>query len=247
MLKSYFKTAWRALMKNKLLSAINMVGLSAGIAFVFLIGSFVWSEYQVNRPLDPDRTIYMVRSEWKDPNMGMDFTSPAPIGQALREEYPHLVSDFHHFDGLTIIAGQGEKVFRQSTHIGDSNLLTFFRLPLLHGDAKTALNQPYTLVITKEQALRYFGKTDVVGQTLRIQTFTGSHQDFNITGVLDDMPFNTMMNYHPEGDQFFLSASSLRIFQREAGFRTWQNMFIINYIKLQPGKKPEDLTAAVDQ
>ncbi|MEP6724874.1 MAG: ABC transporter permease, partial [Bacteroidota bacterium] len=66
MLKNYFKIAWRNLWKNKVFSAINIAGLSAGIAFALLIGGYVWGELQVNKQLKNEGQQYFLQSEWKN-------------------------------------------------------------------------------------------------------------------------------------------------------------------------------------
>src|SRR5450432_1699050 len=79
MLKNYLKTAWRNLLKNKAFSFINAFGLSIGIAFALLVGSYIWSELRVNADLENNDRIYMVQSKWKDPDMGFDFSTLAPL------------------------------------------------------------------------------------------------------------------------------------------------------------------------
>ena len=110
---------------------------------------------------------------------------------------------------------------------------------LLHGNAQTALKSPFTVVITKDKAIKYFGKTDVVGQTITIESFSGSKHDFLITGVLNTIPKNSvtqLIDDYP-GD-FYVSTDNLDFFGRNM---SWQNPFIANYIELQKGVTPKDL------
>ncbi len=79
MLKNYFKIAWRNLWKNKGFAAINILGLSVGLAFTMLIAGYVWNELRVNTELkNPDRQ-YILQSNWKDPNMGIELTTLGPL------------------------------------------------------------------------------------------------------------------------------------------------------------------------
>jgi hypothetical protein len=94
MIKNYFKLAWRNLVKNKAFSLINIIGLSVGIAFVLLIGAYIYSELKVNAGIKNNDSIYLVQSKWKDPNMGYDFTTLAPLAKALKENYPGIVEDY---------------------------------------------------------------------------------------------------------------------------------------------------------
>ena len=70
MLKNYFKIAWRNIIKNRFYSAVNIIGLSAGIAFALLIAGYVWNELQVNKNLKNADRQYIIQSKWKDPNQG---------------------------------------------------------------------------------------------------------------------------------------------------------------------------------
>jgi putative ABC transport system permease protein len=251
MIKNYFKLAWRNLVKNKAFSLINIIGLSVGIAFVLLIGAYIYSELKVNAGIKNNDSIYLVQSKWKDPNMGYDFTTLAPLAKALKENYPGIVEDYYHHDGITSIVSKGDKKFSEGLQVGDSTMLDMFGFPLLYGDAKTALNKPAALALTAAMAKKYFGKTDVLGQTLTIQSFSGSKQDFEITAVLKDPPMNTITNWgngiNKGENQFFLPAASLRFFGRDAGFEAWQNTFIISYVQLKKGIDPASLQQPVKQ
>src|SRR5258705_13477303 len=113
MLKNYFKIAWRNLWKNKVFSAINIAGLSAGIAFALLIGAYVWNELQVNEHVRNAGSQYFLLSEWKDPNMGNAITTVGPLAKRLKEEYPNLVANYYRWDGITSVVSKGDKHFRE--------------------------------------------------------------------------------------------------------------------------------------
>ncbi|MES2647250.1 MAG: ABC transporter permease [Bacteroidota bacterium] len=249
MLKNFITIAWRNLLKHKTFSVINVFGLSAGIAFSLLIGAFIWSEFQVNKDLKNNDRIYMVQSKWKDPNMGYDFSTLAPLAKALKTNYPQLVEEIYHHDGITSIVSKGEKHFSEGLQVGDASLLSMFGFPLLYGDAVTALNKPDAIAITEAKAIKYFGKTDVIGQSLSLQSFSGSKQDFIITAVLKNPPVNTITNWgngiNKGSNEFFLSDKSLRFFGRDAGFEAWQNAFIISYVQLKKGISPAALEIPV--
>ncbi len=251
MIKNYFKLAWRNLQKHKGFSVINIIGLSSAITFVLLIGTYIYSEANVNADLKNNDRIYMVQSKWKDPNMGYDFATLAPLSKALKENYPGLVEDYYHHDGITSIVSKGDKKFSEGLQVGDASMLDMFGFPLLYGDAKTALNKPNALALTEAMAKKYFGKSDVLGQTLTINSFSGGKQDFEITAVFKDPPMNTVTNWgngiNKGENQFFLPETSLRFFNREAGFNAWQNAFIISYVQLKAGVDPAALQQPVNQ
>ena len=247
MLANYFKIAWRNLQKNKLFSLINVFGLATGIAFILLTGAYVWSELQVNAELRNNDRTYIIQSKWKDPNLGFDFCTFGPLARTLRDKYPGLVKDYYHLDGINSIVSRGDRHFSERLQLGDTSFLHMFGFPLLHGDAATAFKDPNSMVITAAKAIKYFGKTDVVGQRLTILSFSGDRQDFQITAVLKDPPYNTIMSYGVGTDEFFLPSTSLRFFGREAGFEQWNSPFYVSYIQLQDGAKPADLQRPIEQ
>lgn len=247
MLKNYFKIAWRNLLKNKAFSLINIFGLSVGLAFVLLVGAYAWSELHVNSEIkDNDRT-FILRSKWTSPDMGLDLTTPAPLAKTLKQNFPDLVEEYYHHDGITSILSHGDKYFKEGLQPGDSTFLSLFGFPLLQGDAKTALNSPYSIVITERKAKKYFGRSDVLGETLTVQSFSGPKKDFTITAVLKDLPYNTVTNFYRAENEIFLSSSSLAFFGRDASFESWANAAIINYVKLKKNVKPADLEKPIKQ
>ena len=241
MFKSFLKLAYRNLRKNGFYAALNILGLSAGILFTLLIGAHIWGELQVNQQLRYVGRQYLLTSIWKKPDIGMEITSPGPLGKRLKEMYPHLVANYYRWDGITSGISSGDKVFRDGIQIGDSTLLDMFGFELLHGDPHSALSAPYSVVITEKKALKYFGKTDVVGQTLNIQNFSGGKREFLVTGVLREMPENSvthLLGGEPTG--FFVSLNSAAYFNRRE-MDEWANIIYPTYIELQPGVTSADL------
>jgi putative ABC transport system permease protein len=239
MLKNYFKIAWRNIIKNRFYSAVNIFGLSTGIAFTLLIAGYIWNELQVNNSLKNKDRQYIIQSKWKDPNQGFYLATLGPLAKALRETYPNLVANYYRFDGISSNISKGDKSFRENLQIGDSTFLDMYGFKLLNGNPRTALQNPFSVVITIDKALKYFGKTDVVGQTISIDNFSGSKHDFIITGVLDKLSKNSVTSFvdNYPGD-FYVSIDNLDFFGRNM---SWQNSFIVNYIELQKGVNPKQI------
>jgi putative ABC transport system permease protein len=240
MLHNYFTIAWRNIWKHKLFSLINIFGLSIGIAFTLLIASYVWHEVNINADLKNADNQYIIQSKWKDPNMGYVLTALAPMPKALKEEYPNLVANYYHWDGVSSNVSKGDKHFRESLQVGDSTFITTYGFKLLQGDPKTALNDPFSAVITQEMAIKYFGKTDVVGQSVTIESFTGTRHDFMITGVLDKLKKNSVTNViDASNSTFFLPVAAAKFLGRSLD--GWNNTAIVGLIELKKGVKPEAL------
>jgi putative ABC transport system permease protein len=243
MIKNYFKIAWRNIAKSRLYSTINIFGLSVGIAFTLLIAAYVWTQLEVNKNLKNSDRQYIIQSKWKDPNQGFGMATLGPLAKALKENYPNLVANYYRYDGITSNVSKGDKSFRENLQVGDSTILNMYGFSLLHGDASTALKNPFTVVITKDKALKYFGETNVVGQTISIESFLGSKHDFLITGVLKPIAKNSvtaLIDNYP-GD-FYVPTDNLEFFGRNMN---WQNPFIVNYIELQKGVNPKDVEKSI--
>ena len=239
MLKNYIKIAWRNIIKNPFYSLINIIGLSTGIAFTLIIGAYIWSELQVNTNLKNGGRQYILQSKWKDPNQGYELTTFGSLPKALRESYPDLVSNYYRFDGITSNISKGEKSFRENIALGDSTILNMYGFSLLQGDIKTAFNEPFSLVITSDKAIKYFGRADVIGQTLAIENFSGTKHDFRITGVLKKPQENSVTSLNDDNNnQFYISSNNVSFFGRNLD---WNNPSIVGFIELQKGVSPKDL------
>ncbi len=245
MLVNYFKTAVRAIVRGRSYSLITIIGLSTGMAFTLVIAAYCWGEWRVNHQLRHADRQYILVSDWKDPNMGYRLATVAPLAKTLRENYPTLVADYYRFDGVWAIVTAEGKPFREGLQMGDSTLLPMYGFPLLHGDARTALNEPANVVITEEKAIKYFGTTDVVGRALTIDNFSGEKRDFRITGVMKTPDRNSVTNLSVGNDNgIFLPVTALAWFGRSMD---WSDLYRVNFIELQPGVRPEQLTQPIQQ
>ena len=245
MFRNYFKLAVRHLNRNRSFSLINVIGLSTGIVLALLSAAYCWSEWRVNRTFTHAGRQYILNSRWKDAGMGPSITTLGPLARSLKENYPNLVANYYRFDGVTSNVSYGDKHFREGIQLGDSTLLNMYGFPMLHGDVHTALNQPFTVVITADRAMKYFGKTDVVGQDLTIENFSGNRQAFRITGVLQDPTRNsvTWLN-EANNNRLFIPAANLAFFGRNMD---WQNIYIVSYVELREGVRPEALAGPIER
>jgi putative ABC transport system permease protein len=247
MFKNYFKIAWRNIVKQRFYSIVNILGLCAGITFTLLIGAYVWQELRVNKDLKSAGQQYILTTISKDPNIGYELATFGPIAKRLKEDYPNLVANYYRWDGITSVVSKGDKYFREGLQVGDSSFLKIYGFELLHGDMTTALNTPYSVVITEEKAIKYFGETNVVGETITIQSFSGNKHDFTITGVLKKLNRNSvthLVDNYP--NHFFIPINTLSYFGR-TDINDWANLFIASYIQLQEGVNAKDLEKPISQ
>jgi len=246
MLANYYKTAVRNIARSRFHAVINIVGLSVGISFTLLIAAFCWSESQVNHRLRNADRQYFLTSSFKGAPAGQpSITTSGQLAKALKDNYPSLVANFYRWDGINSTVSYGDKHFKEGLQVGDSTLLTMYGFQLMNGDAATALNNPFSVVITNEKAIKYFGRTDVVGENLVIDNFSGSRQNFRITGVLRKPSRNSVTWVNDNNDNgVYIPAANLNYFGRNMD---WNNTVIVSYIELQKGVKPEALKGPIAQ
>jgi len=245
MLKNYIKIAWRNLYKHKVFSLINIFGLSIGIAFSLLIGSYVWSELHINHGLNDTGNQYIILDKWKDPNMGDDVDDIAALPQALADNYPELIKSYYHSNRTTTTVSKGDKHYSERIQIGDSTILKMYGFTLLYGNNKTALNDPFSVVITHSIALKYFGKDDVTGQTLNFENSNGEKHDFIITGVLSQVPQNSVTGIDESHiSDFFFTAAASKYFGR-GNMNGWINVGTTGFLDLKDGVEPKRVEKAM--
>ena len=190
MLQNYFKLAVRNILKHKFFSAINILGMSIGIAACLLILLYVVDELSFDRfHANADR-IYQVGLQARigDQDVTTANTCP-PMAETLVKEVPGVeaatrISNFWGTPSLKY----GDKAFtEEKVFHADSNFFEFFGYKLLEGDIETALKEPNTVVLTRSIATKYFGNESPLGKLITV----GGHQTYTITGVAEDAPLNS--------------------------------------------------------
>ncbi len=225
MLKSYFKIGWRNLLKNKGLFAINTTGLALGIATCLIIMLFVVDELSFDRYNKKANQIVRIVLKGKmNGEIIKEAVTPAPIAPTLAKEFPEVLQ------GTRLRRMGSPKITYQNTTFRDSqvafvdpNFFDVFTLPFLKGNPKTALVQPHTIVLTKEQAVNFFGNEDPINKIL---DFKETGEQFKVTGVIEKIPTNS--HFH-----FDLFASMEGVPDSKAD--NWMSSNYFNYILLSEG------------
>lgn len=187
MIRNYIKIAWRNLWKNRAYSAINIFGLALGMMVSTLIALWIQNEATYDRFYSTTDNLYQVftADEFEGEKHAWGAT-PAILGPVLKQEHPEIdeVVRTYRVGGLLHI---GEKRFNAAGIAADSSFFKLFDFKFLHGNSEQAIVNPNDVVITALLANKFFGKTDVVGETIQVDT-TAS---LTITGVIEDIPHNS--------------------------------------------------------
>ena len=193
MIKNYFKIALRNLWKNKAFSAINIVGLSAGLAVCLLIVLYVKDELSYDKYNAQAENIYRIDADIFF--NGTQFTSavsPAPLAPTLKKDYPQIVQyvRLRNFGDILVKKGN-QNIQNHNAVFADSTFFQIFSIPMLAGNRLTALNEPNSIVIDETTAKKYFNSTDVVGKTL----YVDNSVNCKITGVVKDFPLQAHFHF----------------------------------------------------
>lgn len=194
MLKNYFKIALRNLWRNKAFSAINIFGLAIGIATCLLIMLFVQNELSYDR--FNEKAGRIVRVVFRGSVQGEQLKEAnvmPPVARTLLAEYPEVQEATRIMNGGAPRITYEDKSFKQAqVALVDSNFFQVFTIPLLQGDAKTALVQPYTVVVSQALAHNYFGNSNPIGKVLRFKDW---EKPCRVTGVFDKVPVNSHFHF----------------------------------------------------
>jgi putative ABC transport system permease protein len=193
MLKNYFKTAFRNLLRNKFYTLINIIGLAIGLATCFLIILYVLDELSFDKYNANAKRIYRVNNEIKFGDNYFDMAvSPALLGSTMVRDFPEVQQYTRlRWYGSFLVKKGNENIQEGRVGFADSTLFEVFSLPVIEGDPKTALVEPHSLVITEKVAKKYFNTTDVVGKTMLIND-TGNYK---VTAVIRNIPTQSHFNF----------------------------------------------------
>ena len=194
MLINYFKIAWRTIKKNKLFSAINILGLSIGIALCFMIMLYVQDELSYDRfNKNADHIARIIFNANINGGKISESVVMAPVAATLKKDFPEVRDAARLVRAGAQKVNYADKVFKDDElAVVDPSFFSIFTLPITEGDAKTALLQPHSIVITRKTADKYFGKEEAVGKTLG---FNNNTEMYKVTGVMENIPSNSHFHF----------------------------------------------------
>jgi putative ABC transport system permease protein len=248
MIKSYLRIMLRNALKRKLYAAINILGLSTGIAFALLIGVFTWTEMQVNKSLGDVDRLYLLEAKSTTEGQGNPFFTPAPLVPRVNDQYPDRIDGLYRFLERNITFSSGDKHLRLQGMIGDSSLVPMFGFRVVSGDGVRALSKPSAIVITEKVAKQFFNRNDVVGETLVLATEGSGASNYEITAVIGDLEKkNSVTDFMNMDAQVFLSIHQSTDFSfSRADLNDWNNS-LITYVKLAKGVSASEVSGLLNK
>ncbi len=237
MIRNYLTIAIRNLLRQPVYSLINIVGLAIGMAACMLIVLYIQDELSYDRYHPNAEQIYRIVDDIESGGQTIQTAgSPLSWAPALKRDYPE-VEQFVRMrgTGTSWLFKVGESHFYEKKVIwAETTLFDLFDMPLISGDPKTALAEPFTIVISEEMAAKYFGGEEAMGQIMGVD----NTYDFRVTGIMRDLPANTHMR--PDMFTSYSSLATIGSFYRE-NWEVHDNFY--TYIQLREDANPADLEA----
>jgi putative ABC transport system permease protein len=238
MFSNYLRTTLRNLWWNRGYAATNITGLALGIAVCLVILLYVQMELSFDRFNERGDQIYRViyAPAWSGVERSPSIYTPTILAPLLRREVPEVESAVRFFDSFgSVLVSSGDRVFEEDRFFyADSTLFSIFSLALREGDPSAALRRPFTVVLSRSMALKYFGTESVVGRTITLN----NRQPFEITGVMSDIPRTSQIQF-----DFVASFVSL---SRWAHKEMWDTANFSTYLLLRKGTPLQSVERKVE-
>ena len=241
MIKNYFKIAWRNLMKYKFISFINLFGLTVGLTCCLLITTYVLNELSYDRYNKNAENIYRVTRSFNNAegvvSLNLSTVSP-PFGYYFPTDFPEIKKMTRLLNSGTIAFKYKDKLIAEpDVYFADDNLFDMFTLKVLKGNSKTALEDPFSIMMSEDVAKKYFGNEDPMNKVIR----AGNQFDVKVTGIYKGFPENSFM--HPGVLISFNTLKDSAVYGAENLRTNWGNNSFFTFLELPNHYDPNKMIA----
>ena len=239
MLQNYLKIAFRSLLRQKGYSFINIAGLSVGLTCTLLICLHIADDISFDRFHTKSNRIFRF-TQWKEDSQMPANTAPA-WAEVFQSDIPHIEATTRIYEGLTetLMSVGDKKMYDTGIRFADPNIFEVFDFPFLQGNPRTALQDPYTIVLTETAAKRYFGNENPMGKTIRYD----NKRDMKVTGVMRDVPINSHLQWSMIGSMETVK----RDFALPDAFKSFFWNPFLTYIVLREGATAQDVMPLLER
>jgi putative ABC transport system permease protein len=199
MIKNYLKQTWRSLVKNKTYSLLNIIGLSVGLTCFALIALWVNHELSYDKfNKNYDRIVRLTGIEKRETGISESAVSSAPMAKALKDDYAEIENTVRFDMHEELVLHNGQQLLEPGILVTDPSIFDIFSYKLVTGNVHSALNAPYSIILTQSTAKKYFGDSDPMGKTLTIymNDSTGRGALYTVTGVMADPATNAHFTFN---------------------------------------------------
>ena len=234
MLKNLFVIALRKIIKEKIYSAINILGLTIGITCSMFLLLYVLDELSFDRYHSKADKIYRIVSNIKEPDNAFTWAvAQIPLADELRDNYPEVENAVRFFGtGRNLYKYGDQQFYEEGFYLADSTVFDMFDYEFISGDKNTALDLPYSIVLTESISKKYFGTEDPMGKSIKNQ----QNEEYKVTGLIKDVPENSHFRFDA-----LQSRSSIPGYQG-----SWGNFGVYTYIELPRGYDLEKMYTSLD-
>lgn len=233
MLKNYFRSAWRQLIKNKLFSAVNIIGLSTGLASIMTLSLLIYQYVTTNDNLKGIDQMYYLKTDFK----GNQYTQTVyPLLGEIVKTCPEVKAATHVQQWYFPWLKYDNKEFQETTQFVDTGYFQVFQLPFKYGNPATALKDKFSVVLSDQMAQKFFGNENPVGKTITAD----DTMQLTVTGVLKHVPTNCTVT-----PTILLPTAILESNPDFKQGANWYNTFASNYLRLSKNADPKKLDAQI--
>ncbi|TNE62428.1 MAG: ABC transporter permease [Alphaproteobacteria bacterium] len=231
MFQNYLSVAFRNLIKNKLYSAINIIGLAVGLMSCVLIMLFVRDEFSYDKFWKNADSIYRLHTTFAVPGREPFVTVVAqgPAKEALQRFFPNEIEATTRMNGMSPVVRRDDKTFQETIYWTDPETADMFDFDLIAGDMHQALADNSSIALSESMAEKYFGTDNAIGEVLTL-TFYSITRDYRVAAVYRDLPHNTVIDL----------PAMVRIDEKDFEEQSWEfaQWFSVNsvlFYELKPG------------
>ncbi|MFC2128849.1 ABC transporter permease [Bacteroidota bacterium] len=242
MIKNYFKIAFRHIIRQKSFSIINILGLTIGIAVSVLILLYVRNELTYDKFHDnvDNKFRLAVRAEVQGNTIEIP-GSPAPLAPSLLSDYPEVEEAVRVYGSQTPFISYEDKLYYESgLYYVDPGFLEYYTVEIKEGNPETALEAPYSILISEEIAAKYFGDKDPVGELLKFN----NNEEFTVTGIIKKSRENSHLKYR-------MLASFETLYKRPSQggppLQGWMGLSYTTYVALKENADQELFTKKISE
>ncbi|MEM9987044.1 MAG: ABC transporter permease, partial [Bacteroidota bacterium] len=241
MFRNFFKTAIRNLTRQRLFSAIHILGLSIGLASAMLIYLYIQDElsFDHHHPYAEDTYAIGMNFTMDNGNVNPVASAPGAWSSQLREQFPAVTQSLRHLwlgYPASINQPEGDVIdLSEDIYWTENTYVEMFDLPLLHGTASNALAQPNSVAISESVAKQFFGSRDPIGEPLSLKhPYFEASIPLQVGAVFKQPPSNTQMQA-----EYLVNIDALKPAFGEENFRgiynSWDRNWFSSFVVLEPG------------
>lgn len=226
MIKNYVKVAIRNLLKYKAYSLINILGLAASSAVGIMILYYSYQVLTFDQYHEHAEDIYFVHRDRPGPEGATPvYDTWYPMLTELKNEYPDIISGVRFASGGGMLSYK-DKTFEEEVYYADKEVFEVFDFDFAKGDPAVVFQDPYSMVLSSEAAVKYFGDEDPIGKTITL----GGETAYRVTGVFGEIPANSSLDFEVivpmhSGLEFIANAD-------------WSGSFLFTFVQLRSGTDP---------